>query len=328
MVLTTSTADERHPGHPPRRVQRVGYLQGPVPAGMDCERPVRFLVSRYGGQWQPENWNCRSSRASFCRPCSARYGRRVETLAAFGLVGRDRGFHYLLTLTPPGDEQHCKKKDCSRLDCVHEKCVCTPLGGIDLADWNPTCSKKWNRFLILFERRFGFRPDYFRAVECQDGKRTVDGCGRMGLHLHVLLRSECKISVQNMRNLALRTGFGHEVDLKEIAPGSRAAARYVAKYVTKSCDDRDDVPWRKIELVDLVDDDGEIVFDPETGEIPQVPSESNRATFRTWSQSRSWGVRMKVLVGEAKSRWVSREEERQRQSEVVTVSAREDPPPD
>jgi hypothetical protein len=234
-------------------------------------------------------------------------------VAAFGLSGAAHGFNYHLTITAPGVELHCKKSGCSATDCAHEKCGCTPLGGVSLGEWNPTASKRWNHLLTLVERHYGERPQYFRAVECQDGKRTVDGCGRMALHFHVLIRTDGSLSAKTLRKLAIQAGFGHELKLQELAPGSKAAARYVAKYVTKSCDERDDVPW----IVDQVDDDGE------------VTAENVRATFRTWSQSKGWGTSMAALVEDARNRWEIKELARVLSEEHQDVRAvpREELPP-
>jgi hypothetical protein len=226
------------------------------------------------------------------------------------------GVHNLLTLTPQGDQLHCKKAGCKATDCVHEKCPCTPEGGVSLGEWNPTCSKRWNHLLTLIEHEYGDRPQYFRAVECQDGKRTEDGCGRMGLHLHVLLRTDRVINVRTVRRLAIRAGFGHSVDLQVLSPGSRKAAKYVAKYVTKSCDERDDVPW----LVDQVDQ--------ETGEVTK---QNRPATFRTWSQSRRWGTTMAEICVDLRRRWDARQAEVDRdqaQGLVICAKTGRDPEPD
>jgi hypothetical protein len=257
---------------------------------MDCERPLLMAVSRDGRLFEREVWACKNHRSSLCRPCAARYGRRVESVAAHGLYARG-GFFYLLTLTAPGDRLHCKKAECHADGCAHEKCDCTPLGGVDLGLWNPHASKHWNRFLVEFERQHGERPAYFRAVECQDGKRAVDGCGRLALHFHVLLRTEVTLSTSQIRKLAIANGFGHSVKLDPLEPGSRAAARYVAKYVTKSCNERDDVPW----LVDQVDEYGE------------VTKENRPATFRAWSQSKNWGTTMAAILVDVRRRWEKRQ---------------------
>jgi hypothetical protein len=200
------------------------------------------------------------------------------------------GFYYFLTLTAPGVESHCKKAGCDGVGCHHERCLCTPSGGIDLAEWNSKCSRLWNRFLLELERVYRVRPVYFRAVEVQNGDRRADKEGRGALHLHVILWSPRKYSTRTVRRLAIKTGFGHEVKLEAITPGSKAAAFYCAKYVSKSCDARDDAPWLGPQLHD---EDGE-----------KLPREPAPATFRTWSQSAKWGKTMREIRLRAHRRYV------------------------
>lgn len=200
----------------------------------------------------------------------------------FTRPGVDR-FHFL-TVTPQGDELHCKKAGCKAAPfCPHEKCACTPLGGVDLAEWNPTAARRWNRLLLLMERHYGVRPVYFRGVEPQDGKRRVDGVGRGGLHFHVLVRTPYAIDERTFRVLAIEAGFGHSVDVEPVDQGSRALVRYVTKrvagYASKAADLRGDVPWRR-EVIDYA-----------TGEVET----STKPTYRTWSQSRAWGTTMREI---------------------------------
>lgn len=269
----------------PRRMRRLGYLRGPRRDGLDCDRPVQWGVSECGQPYRVEVFRCGDKRQERCGPCSARYRRRVQSVAAEGMYVAD-GILNLLTLTPPSHlGQHCMSPRCSAVDgCVHEKCPCTPVGGIDLAEWNASAGKRWAEFLRRFERKVGHRPAYFRAVESQDGKRHEDGTpGRGGLHLHVPIRFECVVSLKTLRALAIEAGFGHEVDLQPIAPGSAHAAKvaaYVSKYVTKATSDRPEVPW----AVPFID--------PATGEARFIDAP---ATFRTWSQSQTWGKSMAHL---------------------------------
>jgi hypothetical protein len=80
--------------------------------------------------------------------------------------------------------------------------------------------------------------------------------------------------------LAIAAGYGHSIDLQPLERGSRKAALYVSKYVTKSADARDDVPWW-----------GSFV-DESTGEVLEGLTDP---TFRTWSQSRKWGTSMAAI---------------------------------
>jgi hypothetical protein len=110
--------------------------------------------------------------------------------------------------------------------------------------------------------------EYLRGIEVQI---------RGALHDHALLWSPVPLSVGQLRARAIAAGFGHSVDLAPIEPGSKRCAYYVSKYVTKAADSRDDVPWM-----------GDVV-DRLTGEISR---EQVRASYRTWSSSREWGLTM------------------------------------
>ena len=123
-----------------------------------------------------------------------------------------------------------------------------------------------------------------RGCEVQDGKRRDDGNGRMGLHDHVILRTCHALDERLIRRLAMQAGYGHSVEMDEMAPDSRREASYVSKYISKSADQRWDVPWR----TDVVN--------TETGEVIR---KLVKARYRTWSTSRSWGVTMKQLKAEA-----------------------------
>jgi hypothetical protein len=138
-------------------------------------------------------------------------------------------------------------------------------------------------------KRYRVSMRYFRAVEVQDGKRRDDGAGRGALHLHLLVWSPRAMNVKTIRGLAISAGFGHSVQLDRLAPGSKNAAYYVSKYVTKSADSREDVPWI-----------GERV-DPVTGTVyeDEVP-----ATFRTWSQSATWGKTLSDIRQAARRKWL------------------------
>jgi hypothetical protein len=167
----------------------------------------------------------------------------------------------MLTLTAPGDRQHHRRDGSA--------CPCTPPGGVDLADWNPRAGERWNRLRTWLTRQ-GL-VSYFRAVEVQK---------RGALHLHVLLATQGILALEAVREAAMDAGFGHSVDLACLDSGREVrAALYAAKYVTKSCDSRAEVPWLR-ERVDYV-----------TGEV----TDQTEATFRTWSRSASWGVSMQEI---------------------------------
>jgi hypothetical protein len=166
----------------------------------------------------------------------------------------------LVTLTAPGRRLHHLPDG--------SVCRCTEAGGIDLPEWNASHSRRWNRFRTALRRHY---PDvqFFRGVEVQD---------RGALHDHAMVYSPTgPLSLVLVRRLAMDAGFGHSVDIAPCVPGSRKAAYYVSKYVTKATDKRDEVPWAA-DVVDLT-----------TGEVTRgvVPGR-----YRTWSMSREWGSTM------------------------------------
>jgi hypothetical protein len=119
---------------------------------------------------------------------------------------------------------------------------------------------------------------YFSAVEVQE-------LNRYALHRHVLLVMDRPAEIGLLHEWATSAGYGCVFDLEPLVPGSRKAARYVAKYVSKSCDARVGVPWLR-QTVDRA-----------TGEI----EDSTSATYRTWSSSRTWGVTMREVVAASRA---------------------------
>lgn len=234
-----------------------GYHFGPR-GDVDCERPLRWTCDYCRATTiRP----CRGKRESVCRPCAGRYRRNVRSMAWSGMV-RERsstGFLYLLTLTAPGERQHSLPGG--------EVCPCTPEGGVDLAEWNASHSGRWNHLRTNL-RRDHDGLHFMRGVEVQK---------RGALHDHALVWSPTPLNLAAVRRRAIAAGFGHSVDLAECEPGSRKAAYYVSKYVTKACDARALVPW----AADVVDLD--------TGEVTR---EVVAGRYRTWSCSRGWGTTM------------------------------------
>lgn len=237
-------------------VLHTGYLRSGRVAGLDCDQPVRVVR----GCGAVEVWKCSNHRESRCVPCSWTYRRRLSRIAEAGT--RQTGYMYLLTLTAPGDGLH--------VDQHGEVCPCTPAEGVDLGEWNASAASRWN---LLRTRLRAQHQDlqYLRAVEVQK---------RGALHLHVIVWSPDPLDKLQLRRLAIGYGFGHSLDLSPITPGSRKHAYYVAKYVTKACDQRENVPW----AADLLD--------RSTGEIRRVDA---LATYRTWSASQGWGLTMKEI---------------------------------
>jgi hypothetical protein len=259
----------------------VGYLHGakagrllraaPVPPdrmpGVDeCQSPLVFTCDC--GTFRVTN--CRNHRESRCRPCATRYRRRVYRLFEYGLTRIDRatsGYLYGWTLTAPGEAGHQRWIPGAR--GLHGRCDC-PDSMDDPALWNATAAERWN---ALRTRLRQLHPGlvYVRAVEVQH---------RGLLHFHVLMHSPTKCTPLEMQLLGLAHGFGCVMDLQLLPLNAGAAARYAAKYVSKSVDSREQVPWSR-DVVDRI-----------TGEV----STSNDPTYRAWSGSRDWGIRMRDIV--------------------------------
>jgi hypothetical protein len=180
----------------------------------------------------------------------------------------------LLTLTAPGNDVHVNK-------WTDQPCRCTPPGGVDLPWWNATKSKRWNRFLRDLRRLMGPHDDvqYGRGVEAQR---------RGALHDHVLVRCRGDLVAlkEAVRQLAMDHGFGHEVDLRWARPGDEW---YLAKYVSVTCDQVDQVEWR----------------DLDTGFV------TIGARCRTWTTSRRWGLTMKELKRQQRE-WTLQEQDAER----------------
>jgi hypothetical protein len=238
-------------------VRRPRYVPSGRVGRLDCDQPLRVDLSCGAIEY----WACSNHRESKCVPCSWKYRRRLARIAAVGCE-RSAGYLYMLTLTAPGQDEHFMPSG--------DACKCTPAGGVDLSEWNPSASARWNRMRTELRRKHP-ALQYLRAVEVQK---------RGALHLHILVWAPALLDVAALRRDAIRYGFGHSVDLAPIVAGSRRHAYYVSKYVTKACDSRDDVPWR----ADVVDH--------ETGEIRRMRS---GATYRTWSASQDWGLTMKEV---------------------------------
>jgi hypothetical protein len=292
-------------------VRVVGYLRGRRPSWVDCERPLLRVCGFCEAQ---SVLPCSGHRESQCRPCAARYRRRVSKVVFSGVNG-NQGHLYLLTLTAPSEKgAHCKKPRCrgsGRSTCGHETCPCTPEGGVDLAAWNADHSRRWNQFRTALKRLF---PDlqFFRGVEVQDGHRG--GTARGALHDHCMVRTSSPLVLRQLRALAISCGFGHSVDLAGCAPGSKQAAYYVAKYVTKATDSRRAVPWVNVETGELTD-----------------------GRYRTWSMSREWGLKMAEVRAADAAAAAGRAADADARAErlaldlvavVLGGEVEEDPPPD
>jgi hypothetical protein len=223
---------------------------------------------------------CGASARSRCGPCSESYRRRVRRVFQSGWTDRPTDRVLLLTVTAPGDREHFLRDG--------SPCPCTPEGGMSVAESNSDASKRFNRLMQQIRRRYGKASQYAKAAEIQDGKRRRDHVGRGALHFHILLRVERPDLMLRdyrasdpecpLRVMVERYGFGHSMDLQVVEV---TTASYCAKYVSKSADDRSDMPW----------------LDRQTGVVV-----SGNGRYRTWTASRSWGLTMKA-VRAAQAAW-------------------------
>jgi len=235
-----------------------------------CDRPERLVCQ--GCDAVLVRRCSRSSRVA-CIPCSESYRHRVRRVFESGYSDRPTDRLHLLTVTAPGRRQH-RRNDGSW-------CRCTPKGGVNLAEWNASAGANFNHFMTYLRRLVG-DVQYARAAEVQE---------RGALHFHVLVRLPAGTDVRALwapgdpdcplRLLAIRWGFGHEIDLQAVDCSSSRAANYCAKYVSKSASDRDSLPW----------------LDVRTGEVT-----TGCSRYRVWTASRRWGLTM-AAIRAAQAAW-------------------------
>jgi hypothetical protein len=236
---------------------------GGVPAGaetrLDCERPLRAVCGLGCGHVQ--FWRCDSYGCEFCGELKRRrLHRLVDNGAAIHLGNGFLG--YFVTLTAPGTAEHLRWYQGTRPK-KRQRCECHGHGGTD-GVWNAGESKCWNRLRTALTR--DRQVIFAGAVETQ--RRGM-------LHRHVLLFTDRVLLHEEVQALALAAGYGCVLDVEPVKSVEKAA-RYIAKYVTKSSGERAAVPWEALDL--------------ETGEVV-----GKRATYRLWSSSRRWGVTMREI---------------------------------
>jgi hypothetical protein len=177
---------------------------------------------------------CHSRDERACGPCGNTYRNQVRWRAADGFVGK-AGQLGVLTFTAPGADvlpwdtkrcRHASNVTCSgKRGCMVDKDAA--------AAWNGTAAERWNHLLQDLRRMLG-DVQYFRAVEVQE---------RGLLHFHIPFRAERVgwIRVKDVRRLAIKHGFGHQVKV-DTNPALERLAGYVAKYVSKSVSERKRAP--------------------------------------------------------------------------------------
>ena len=268
----------------------VGYLRGPRPDGMDCDRPLQ-LVCRHCPS--SSVMRCKNHRASRCKSCSTHYRNRVRRVASQGMLERCHvGVQGMLTLTAPSEDEHDQWVIGWDRKTPRPRCGCHGEMVHGIGFWNGTASQRWNRLRTYLAREYP-GMQFLRTVELQQ---------RGALHLHVITWTPNGLDLQRVQALALSAGFGCSVDWKQAAPGDTRQAAYVSKYVTKATDQREETPWDVLDLA--------------TGEVREVVE----AKYRTWSSSQGWGCTMKAVEAGI------REAARRRAAHLLTL-APADPSP-
>lgn len=174
------------------------------------------------------------------------------------------GFLVSITVTAPG-HGGCRSWCPCKVNELH--------GHAELAAWNASLGERWNDFVTDLRRTVG-ECQYFKVTETQTKSRPA-------LHCHGAFRFDGPVGISKrvVRRLAIRHGFGHEVDVQVVREiDHKRVAYYFGKYVTKTATEALDVPC----------------FDPETGAA---------RGFRRWTSSREWGDSMRSVV-EAQRAWV------------------------
>ena len=194
-----------------------------------CEQP-HWLVCLDCAQRKAAR--CGRSSRTVCNPCGETYRRRVKRVFASGWSDNPLKAMIMLTVTAPGDQAHTLPNG--------QRCPCTPEGGVVVGEFNSVAGQAFNRLVQDLRRRYG-DVQYARAAEVQK---------RGALHFHIVMRVPRlgtllgDLDKRNpfcvLRQLVERHGFGHEIELE---PATESAAWYCAKYVSKSCDDRQTLPW-------------------------------------------------------------------------------------
>ena len=247
---------------PHRGVRVVGQVRRSPGTRMDCDKPLRVVCGECG---ETTYWPCDTYG---CPECGEKKRRRLTQVVDMGasshLANGLRG--WFVTLTAPGRKDHLRWYQGQR-PARRPSCECHRHGRSD-GQWNAQEAKCWNRLRTAWARRQDVT--FIGSVETQ-----VRGM----LHRHVVVFTDGHVGHEDLQALALAAGYGCVLDVQELTT-AKEVARYVAKYVTKSSADRPNVPWVAT------------VVDEATGEVRDMHT---RATYRTWSSSRDWGVTMKQL---------------------------------
>ena len=264
-------------------------------AGSACEAPGLLVCMACG---ECVAVDCKTTRSRKCEPCGLAYRHNVQRIA------RVEGELLMWTLTAPGRRAHSTKT----AGGAWVRCPCTSKGGTDIARWNAGAAMRFSRLLnngVRRDPRFAWlRGAYFRVAEVQQ---------RGALHFHVLVRVRSGTvipagALDDLTAEAIAYGFGHECDVQEI--DTAKGAWYVAKYVSKSADAREMVPWakdksRRLEATPVPVPTHEAARLAHVGEDRMTSARwldervvtwvSKQPTYKTWSKSDDWPNSMKAL---------------------------------
>ena len=240
----------------------MGYVRRGPDTRLDCDQPVRAVCRACSAV---EYWTCDTYACAHCGERKRRRLMQVVDMGSADQLGRGRR-GWFLTLTAPGRHDH-KRWYQGRRPTTRTDCGCH-LHGLTDGQWNAQESKCWNRLRTAWSREQDVT--FIGSVETQ--RRGM-------LHRHIVVFTEGHVEHADLQRIALAAGYGCVLDLEPLQSVQKAA-RYVAKYVTKSSAERAEVPWVRESI------------DETTGEIVELQT---KATFRTWSSSRDWSVTMKAL---------------------------------
>ncbi len=271
----------------------VGYVHRSERTRLDCKQPLR-VVCRDDGCRHEEFWRCDCRSEEKCPDCAERNRRLLARIVHLGVADRaHRGYTYFATVSAPGTGPHRRWVQVGGSSAVKSlprdrpECECwRDLERLDkgLAEWNKQESACWNRLRLGLSRLIDDDWAYIGAVEVQDGSRRTDKIGRQALHRHIVIHSSRPLLAHEVGDLARAAGYGCVHDL-QLLTSPEQVAWYISKYVTKSATKRGEVPWWSTVKV----------VDRRTGEVTVEGPMFTKATYRTWSASRSWGYTLKGL---------------------------------
>ena len=247
----------------------------------NCDRPTLLVCIECRGALSTR---CSAAARSICGPCSVTYRQRVGRVFYSGWTDNPLERMYFVTLTAPSEiGGHTMPSG--------DICPCTPVEGINLAEWHSTVGQRWSWFITALRRVLG-EVQYCKATEVQV---------RGAVHFHALVRTEGNLTERLVRELAIGYGFGHSVDVKLLTgpKGAQRTAWYCAKYASKAADDRHEVD----------------TLDRRTGEILR-----GMPRLRVWTASRGWGLTMLALRA-SQARWARSQHSELRTARVCSSRA-------